>query len=88
MTAAWAAIWLADSAEFAEAAAATAAIAAAPAVVFMLTCERFEVLVDGRVESNKPCVAECFLELLLRSGGDSEGAVKRLVALGAGREKF
>jgi hypothetical protein len=26
------------------------------------TCDRFEVLVDGKVESNRPALAECFLE--------------------------
>ena len=26
------------------------------------TWERLEVLVDGRVESNRPALAECFLE--------------------------
>ena len=26
------------------------------------TCDKFEVLVDGSVESNSPALAECFLE--------------------------
>lgn len=30
--------------------------------VMLPTCERFEMLVDGRVELNRPALAECFLE--------------------------
>lgn len=60
MTAAWAAIWLADKDEFDAAAAAAAAME--PAVALVLWCERLDMLVEGRVESNRPCVAECFLE--------------------------
>jgi hypothetical protein len=26
------------------------------------TCERFDVLVEGKVELNRPALAECFLE--------------------------
>jgi hypothetical protein len=53
------------------------------------TCDRFDVLVEGNVGSNRPCVAECFLEWPLSSG--ELAAAPDLPPEGApppGREKF
>lgn len=93
MTAACAAIWLAAMAAAAEFEAAAAAAAAAaedveggPAWWFMPTCdERFEVLVDGSVGSNMPCVAECLRECPLSNGPPGEPWV--MTREPAGREK-
>lgn len=89
MTAALAAIWLADREELLEVAAAAAAAAAAWLDWAMLSWDRFEVDVDGRVESKRPCVAECFLEWPLSSGAaDRLGVTSRAPAAAAGREKL
>lgn len=80
--AAWAAIWLAVSP------------VGVPGWAIPI-CDRFEVLVDGSVASNRPCVCECFREWCPpppRLGGSVRGEAVRtldasLVGL-CGREKL
>lgn len=74
MTAAWAAIWLADSA-------ALELLACPPWL--MPTCDRFDILVDGRVGSNSPGWAEYFLVWFFIIGEDDPP-----VGTLAGREKL
>ena len=45
------------------------------------TCDKFEVLVDGKLESNNPCEFECFLEWPF-SIGDEAPCVTDLIAAG------
>lgn len=69
MTAACAAIWLADKPPVAG----PEAWLLGP----IPTCDRLEVLVEGRVGSNMPWVAACFLEWVLRTGDDEPWAAVR-----------
>jgi hypothetical protein len=75
--AAWAAIWLAES---------------AAGVCDMLICERFDILVEGKVGSNKPGVCECFRTWAARAGGRVKGEALRVEGRSLegrpGREKF
>ncbi len=59
MTAAWAAIWLAD---ISRCGAGPGLGEACPRPI----CERLDVLVDGRVGSNKPAFCECLREWTTR----------------------
>ena len=92
MTAACAAIWLADMPALdAEAAAAAAAAAEAeredgpPWCVMPICDDRFDVLMDGSVGSKEPCVAECFRECPLTSVAGDPWVTARVPA---GREKL
>jgi hypothetical protein len=77
MTAACAAIWLAERPDDDW--------LAWPLGWFKPTEDRFDVLVDGRLESNMPWVAECFLEWFLSNGDVAPWAANLDPA---GREKF
>ncbi len=75
MTAAWAAIWLADNAP-----------CGGCCCWDMPTCDRFEVVVDGNDGSNMPCVAVCLRDSVLCSV-DGEPWVTTRGEPGFGREK-
>lgn len=75
MTAAWAAIWLAES------------VVVELDAWLMPTCDKFDVLVDGSVGSKSPCVVECFLAWCLIRG-DVAPVCEGVLVPAAGREKF
>ncbi len=75
--AAWAAIWLAES---------------AADDCDMPTCDKLDVLVEGMLGSNKPGACECFRTWPARAGGSVRGDAFRVpaksLAVRLGREKF
>jgi hypothetical protein len=75
MTAACAAIWLAD-------------IAAVFDDGCGATCARFEVAVDGNVESNNPCVAAYFFDSFLTKVDGDPSVATRGEPAALGREKL